>query len=66
MAVRTTSELCSTLNSDLITYVPYSGELSREKTFAKAKFEDMASFGMAKVSNLRKFSLSKVFPHLLS
>ena len=49
----------------------YSGKLLREKTFTNstvlwlfmkvfsAKFGGMASFGTAKVSNLRKFSLQK-------
>ena len=52
--------------------IPYSGKLSREKTFANfmvlwlfAKFFStksggVASFGMAQASNPRKFSPSKV------
>ena len=53
--------------------MPYSGKLSREKTFANfvvlwpfvkvfsAKFGGVASFGAAKVSNLRKFSPRKLY-----
>ena len=53
--------------------VPYSGKLSREKTFAdfavlwlfanvfSAKFGGVVSFGAAKVSNPRKFSPQKSY-----
>ena len=52
--------------------LPYSGKLSQEKTFANfvvlwmfakvfsMKFGGVASFGAAQVSNLQKFSPSKV------
>ena len=56
-------------------YLPYSGKLSREKTFTNfavlwllakvffVNFWGMVSFGMAKVSNPRKFFLRKSYFH---
>ena len=55
--------------------LPYSGKLSREKTFVNfavlwlfvkgfsTKFGSVASFGMAKASNLLKFSPQKSHFH---
>ena len=57
--------------------IPYSGKLSREKTFANfvvlwlfatvfsVKFGSVASFGAAKASNLRKFSQQKLYFSLI-
>ena len=57
----------------LVESIPYSGKLSREKTFVNfavlwlfakvfsAKFGGMASIGTVKASNLRKFSLRKSY-----
>ena len=57
--------------------LPYSGKLSREKTFANfvvlwlfatvfsVKFGSVASFGAAKASNLRKFSQQKLYFSLI-
>ena len=59
----------------LVESIPYSGKLSREKTFVNfavlwlfakvfsVKFGGVASFGTVKASNLRKFSLRKSYFH---
>ena len=61
--------------SSCVLHIPYSGKLSREKTVAdfvvlwlftkvfSAKFWGGASFGTAKASNPRKFSLRKSYFH---
>ena len=66
------------ISKPLLPHVPYSGKLSKEKNFANfavlwlfakvfsTKFRGMASFGMAKVSNLWKFSRPKSYFSLIS
>ena len=56
----------------LVKLLPYSGELSRKKTFANfavlwvfakvfsTKFGSVVSFGAAKASNLQKFFSAKI------
>ena len=66
------TELCGALCTKT-QHIPYSGKLSREKTFANftvlwliakvfsAKFGSVASFGTAKANNQRKFSPQKSY-----